>query len=120
MAGGWKALSSNDVLTGIWTFPIGVAFSKDVQMDSGWYVKPTLDVAVIPAAGDIKARGDVRFTGVPGSAELSTQTMDYITYMGQAGLEFGNDNVKLGVNYNLQMGAQSTAHGVFGTLRYEF
>ncbi|MBQ3059888.1 MAG: autotransporter domain-containing protein [Desulfovibrio sp.] len=105
---------------GIWTFPIGVAFSRDVQMENGWYVKPSLDVAVIPAAGDIKARGDVRFTGVPGSAEVSTQTMDYVSYMGQAGVEFGNDNVRLGVNYNLQMGAQSTAHGVFGTLRYEF
>jgi len=105
---------------GIWTFPVGVAFSKDVQMENGWYVKPSLDLSVVPAAGDIKARGDVRFTGVNGSAELSTQTMDYITYMGQVGLEFGNDTVKLGVNYNLQMGAQSTAHGVFGTLRYEF
>ncbi|MBQ4567184.1 MAG: autotransporter domain-containing protein [Desulfovibrio sp.] len=119
-SGNATVLEGDTIHQGIWTFPIGVAFSKDVQMDSGWYVKPALDLAVVPAAGDIKARGDVRFTGVPGSAEMSTQTMDYITYMGQAGLEFGNDNVKLGVNYNLQMGAQSTAHGVFGTLRYEF
>ena len=34
--------------------------------------------------------------------------------MGQAGLEFGNDTPRpLGVNYNIQLGAKSTARGVF-------
>ncbi len=75
---------------------------------------------MIPAAGDIKARGDVRFTGVDRTAEVETQTLDYITYMGQAGIEFGNDALSFGVNYNLQAGAHTTAHGVFGTFRYEF
>ena len=75
---------------------------------------------MIPAAGDIDARSDVRFTGTGTKAELDTQTMDYVSYMGQAGLEFGNDTTTLGVNYNIQLGAKSTAHGVFGTFRYEF
>ncbi len=113
-------LKGDAINQNIWTFPAGVAFSKRIETGSGWHVKPSLDLAVIPAAGDIKARGDVRFTGVSGTAELETQTMDYISYMGQAGLEFGNDNVSLGVNYNVQAGAHSTSHGVFGTFRYEF
>lgn len=104
----------------IWTFPVGVAFSKELATDGGWHFKPGLDLAVIPAAGDIKARGDVRFTGVSQSAEVETQTMDYLTWMAQAGIEFGNETVSLGVNYNLQAGAHTTAHGVFGTFRYEF
>ena len=37
-----------------------------------------------------------------------------------AGLEFGKDNVRLGLNYNLEAGAHSTQHGVFATFRYEF
>ncbi|MCD7984505.1 MAG: autotransporter domain-containing protein [Desulfovibrio sp.] len=113
-------LKGDAINQNIWTFPVGVAFSKRIETGNGWHVKPSLDLAVIPAAGDIKARGDVRFTGVSGTAELETQTMDYISYMGQAGLEFGNDSVSFGVNYNLQAGAHSTAHGVFGTFRYEF
>ncbi|MCD7984622.1 MAG: autotransporter outer membrane beta-barrel domain-containing protein [Desulfovibrio sp.] len=117
---GGTILKGDAINQNIWTFPVGVAFSKEIEMGNGWHFKPSLDLAVIPAAGDIKARGDVRFTGVDRSAEVETQTMDYITYMGQAGLEFGNDTVSLGVNYNVQMGAQSTAHGVFGTFRYEF
>lgn len=113
-------LKGDGINQNIWTFPVGVAFSKELETGNGWHFKPGIDLAVIPAAGDIKAKGDVRFTGVPASAEVETQTMDYITYMGQVGLEFGNDSVSLGVNYNLQAGANTTAHGVFGTFRYEF
>ena len=93
----------------IWTFPVGVTFSREIETNNGWRFKPSLDLAVIPAAGEIKAKNDVRFTGVPGAVELETQTMDYITYMGQAGLELGNDTVSVGVN--LQPAGRSQYHG---------
>ena len=117
---GGTVLKGDAINQSIWTFPIGVAFSKQIETGNGWHFKPSLDLAVIPAAGDIDARSDVRFTGTGTKAELDTQTMDYVSYMGQAGLEFGNDTTSLGVNYNIQLGAKSTAHGVFGTFRYEF
>ena len=117
---GGTVLKGDAINQSIWTFPVGVAFSKQIETGNGWHFKPSLDLAVIPAAGDIDARSDVRFTGTGTKAELDTQTMDYVSYMGQAGLEFGNDTTSLGVNYNIQLGAKSTAHGVFGTFRYEF
>ena len=117
---GGTLLKGDAINQSIWTFPVGVAFSKQIETGNGWHFKPSLDLAVIPAAGDIDARSDVRFTGTGTKAELDTQTMDYVSYMGQAGLEFGNDTTSLGVNYNIQLGAKSTAHGVFGTFRYEF
>ena len=117
---GGTLLKGDAINQSIWTFPVGVAFSKQIETGNGWHFKPSLDLAVIPAAGDIDARSDVRFTGTGTKAELDTQTMDYVSYMGQAGLEFGNDTTTLGVNYNIQLGAKSTAHGVFGTFRYEF
>ena len=117
---GGTLLKGDAINQNIWTFPVGVSFSKQIETGNGWHFKPSLDLAVIPAAGDIDARSDVRFTGTGTKAELDTQTMDYVSYMGQAGLEFGNDTTSLGVNYNIQLGAKSTAHGVFGTFRYEF
>lgn len=117
---GGTILEGDALHQNIWTFPVGVAFSKDIETGNGWRFTPSLDLAVIPAAGDIKARGDVRFTGVDRTAEVETQTLDYVTWMGQAGIEFGNDALSFGVNYNLQAGAHTTAHGVFGTFRYEF
>lgn len=104
----------------IWTFPIGVTFSKQVETGSGWYVKPSLDLGVIPATGDIEAKSKIRFTGTGTKAELDTHTMDYMSYTGGLGLDFGNDNLSLGVNYNIQASEHSTSHGVFGTVRYEF
>ena len=104
----------------IWTFPVGVTFSREVEMNSDWYFKPSVDFTVIPAAGDIKAREDVCFTGLNRSIELETQMMDYFTWQGGIGLEFGNENMSVGVNYTLQAGQNTTGHGVFGMFRYEF
>ena len=104
----------------IWTFPVGITFSKELEMNSDWYFKPSVDFTVIPAAGDIKAREDVCFTGLNRSIELETQMMDYFTWQGGIGLEFGNENMSVGVNYTLQAGQNTTGHGVFGMFRYEF
>ncbi len=104
----------------IWTFPIGVTFSKQVGTGSGWYVKPSLDLGVIPATGDIEAKSQIRFTGTGTKAELDTHTMDYMSYTGGLGLDFGNNNLSFGLNYNIQASEHTTSHGVFGTARYEF
>lgn len=104
----------------IWTFPIGVTFSKDIALDNGFTFKPSVDFSVIPAAGDIKAKQDVAFTGLPGTYEVETQMMDYLTWQGGVGLELANDNMSIGVNYTLQAGQHTTGHGVFGSFRYEF
>lgn len=119
-AHGGNVLEGDSLNQDIWTFPIGVTFSKDIALDSGWNFKPSLDFTVIPAAGDIKAKHDVHFTGLPGTYEVETQMMDYLTWQGGIGLELANDNMSIGVNYTLQAGQHTTGHGVFGSFRYEF
>ena len=117
---GGTVLEGDSLHQDIWTFPIGVTFTKDFALDSGWSFKPSLDFSVIPAAGDIKAKHDVHFTGLPGTYEVETQMMDYLTWQGGVGLELANDNMSIGVNYTLQAGQHTTGHGVFGSFRYEF
>lgn len=119
-ANGGNVLEGDSLHQDIWTFPIGVTFTKDFALDSGWNFKPSLDFSVIPAAGDIKAKHDVHFTGLPGTYEVETQMMDYLTWQGGVGLELANDNMSIGVNYTLQAGQHTTGHGVFGSFRYEF
>lgn len=119
-ANGGTVLEGDSLHQDIWTFPIGVTFTKDFALDSGWNFKPSLDFTVIPAAGDIKAKHDVHFTGLPGTYEVETQMMDYLTWQGGVGLELANDNMSIGVNYTLQAGQHTTGHGVFGSFRYEF
>ncbi|MDR3362243.1 MAG: autotransporter domain-containing protein, partial [Desulfovibrio sp.] len=117
---GGTVLQGDAIHQNIWSFPIGVAFYKTVNTGNGWFFKPSLDLSVIPAAGDIKGKSKVRFTGTDRSAELDTRIMDYVTYQGGVGLEFGTQNVSFGLNYNLQVSEHTTGHGVFGTFRYEF
>ncbi|WP_308599149.1 autotransporter domain-containing protein [uncultured Desulfovibrio sp.] len=119
-ANGGTVMEGDGFHQDIWTFPVGVTFSKDITLDSGWFFKPSVDFSVIPAAGDIKAREDVRFTGAPAVAEMETQMMDYLTWQGGVGVQLGNDNLSFGVNYTLQAGQHTTGHGVFGNFRYEF
>lgn len=119
-SGGGVVLKGDSINQNVWTFPVGVAFSKNIQTEGGWTIKPALDLSIIPAAGDIDAKGDIRFTGISGAAELKTQIMDRVTYMGELGLNAGRDNMSLGLNYSLQAGEDSTAHGLYATFRYEF
>lgn len=122
----YKVKSEGTVLKGdglnqnIWTFPVGVSFSRSIDTGNGWHFKPMVDLSVIPAAGDIKAKENVRFTGTDTQAELETQIMDYISYQGGLGFEVGNENLAFGVNGNVQFGAKTSGYGVLGTFRYEF
>ena len=40
-------------------------------MNNNWYFKPSVDFMVPPAAGDIKAKDDVRFTGHMAPTQLN-------------------------------------------------
>lgn len=117
---GGKVLRGDKFYQNIWTFPFGVSFTKKLAMANGWHFKPLLDLNIIPATGDIKAKSKVKFNGINQKAEIETKMMDYITYGGTAGFEISNDTVTIGIDYNGQFGAESSAHSVFGTLRVEF
>lgn len=119
-SGGSTVLNGDSFTQNIWTFPLGVSFTKNYQLENGWRIKPLLDLNVTPATGDIKAKSNIRFSGIAQEAELDTKMMDYVIYGGTAGIEFDNDTISFGVNYNGQFGAESSAHGIFGTFRYEF
>ena len=119
-SGGLTVLEGDAFHQDIWSFPLGVTFSKTFETAGGWRVKPSLDLRVTPNAGDVESRAGVRFTGVSEGCSMRSQTMDYVTYGGTAGLEFGRDNLKLNVNYSLEAGERSTQHGVYATFRYEF
>jgi hypothetical protein len=105
----------------IWTFPIGVSVSRDIETTGGWYVKPFADLSIIPAAGDIETSTSVRFTGTDTWAKPeAAQVMDYVSYRGTLGLEVGNGFVKFGLNYGLTLSEHTTAHAGQFTARVEF
>lgn len=123
---GYDADSGGTVLEGdgfsqdLVFFPAGVAFEMPLETKSGWRSLPRADFAVVPAVGDIRAREDVRWSGIGKSYSVSTQDMDQVSYTAQAGIECGKDNFSVSVNYALQTGFTTEGHSVFAELRWEF
>jgi hypothetical protein len=113
-------LEGDSLSRNIWTFPIGLSFSRNLETGHGWFFSPGLDLAVIPAAGDIETHSSARFTGSGTQAELERRGREEVSYTGGSGLDFGNGDVSFGLNYNLMFSEHTTGHGVFGTFRYEF
>ncbi len=97
----------------------GIAFSAKF-VESSCQFKPQLDLAIIPATGDVKIKSKVRVSGVDSQAEMKMQVVDYATFDGGLGFELGKGDFTLGLSYNLQASEHRTGHGVFGSLRYEF
>lgn len=119
-SGGETVFKGEAIDQSIWTFPIGVAFSKDVDMSNGWTFKPQLDLAVIPAAGDIAAKSKVKIPGNSVTADLESNIIDGISYQGALGFDMYKDNIAFGINYTIQASEHTTGHGVQATVRYEF
>lgn len=125
-ADGYNVKSGGTVLKGdsmrqdIWTVPVGIAFSRELELPQGWRCRPVLDLSVIPAAGDMDARANVRFTGTGIDSALETRVMDHISYRGGLGVEFSRGNLGLGLNYSFQAGKKTTAQGVTASLSWQF
>jgi hypothetical protein len=119
-SGGRTVLEGDAMEQNLWSFPVGVTVSKDVPTGGEWTMQPRLDLSVIPVTGDLDAKSTVRFTGCRGEADLKARTVDPVSYQGSVGVQFGNDTVKMEVNYALQVSEHTTAHGIWGMFRYEF
>ncbi|MDR1855618.1 MAG: autotransporter outer membrane beta-barrel domain-containing protein [Desulfovibrio sp.] len=114
------AVPGSELQQRIWSYPVGVTFTKDMTLRNGWSVSPKLDLSVIPAVGDRNARTALRFDGTRNWTNLDAAVMGDISYQGMVGLDFAGENLAIGLNYTLTASRFSTAHGVFGTIRFEF
>ena len=104
----------------IWTFPIGVSFSRDFETSSGWKVKPRADLSVAPAAGDLKAKAKARVPGVAASDTIKARIMDSVSFDGTLGLEVQKDNISFGLDYGIRASEHKAGHGVNVSFTYKF
>ena len=104
----------------IWTFPIGVSFSRDFETSSGWKVKPRADLSVAPAAGDLKAKAKARVPGVAASDTIKARIMDSVSFDGTLGLEVQKDNISFGLDYGIRASEHKVGHGVNVSFTYKF
>lgn len=104
----------------VWTFPVGVTFSKDVPTESGWKVKPRADLSVVPAAGDTRARTRAQVSGVAASDAVRSRIVDPVAFDGSVGLELEKDNISLSLNCGVQASEHQTGQNVALSFTYKF
>ena len=104
----------------IWSFPLGVAFEKNLKSQNGWMVKPKASVGIIAAAGDLKARSVARIPGLDAASSLSTEVVDSITFAGGLGISASKGNATFGLTYGIQASENRTGQAAAVSFRYKF
>lgn len=95
------AFKTDDDTMDVFTLPVGVAFSG--QIDAGsWKLAPTVDLSVVPSFGDDEATSKVRWGGA--SSTIKTQVVDDAPFRASLGLNAQNGSWTIGASYDLGVG----------------
>ena len=98
--------------------PVGVNISTQTINQSGWTVKPKLDLAYIGALGDKKSETKVGVSGYSAMDNIKVDVADSSAFSGSLGLEFKKDNKAFEVGYNLYSSKHETENR--GTLSFKY
>lgn len=97
-----KGLSVDDMDQNLVSMPIGVAFSGNMDLASGWMLRPTVDVAYVHTFGDTDVEATTKF----GAAAINTNLDVWSENVGRVG--FGLEARKDALSFGGQIG------GAFG------
>lgn len=110
------AFKTDDDTMNIFTLPIGVAFSGNLNA-GGWRLAPMVDLAVVPSFGDDEAESKVYWQGV--SETVKTQVVDDAPFQASLGINAQNGNWTIGASYDLGVGGDDRLDNAF-TLRARY
>lgn len=112
------AFKTDDDTMNIFTLPIGVAFSGNLNA-GGWKLAPMVDLAVVPSFGDDEAESKVRWQGV--SETVKSQVVDDAPFQASLGINAQNGNWTIGASYDLGVGGDDRLDNAFTVrARYAF
>lgn len=97
-----KGLSVDDMDQNLVSMPIGVAFSGNMDLASGWTLRPTVDVAYVHTFGDTDVEATTKF----GDAAINTNLDVWSENVGR--VSFGLETRKDALSFGGQIG------GAFG------
>lgn len=100
--------------------PVGVNISTQAVNQSGWTVKPKLDLAYIGAIGDKKSETKVGVAGYAAMDEIKVNMADSSAFSGSLGVEFKKDNKTFEVGYSLYSSKHETENRGTMSFKYNF
>lgn len=100
--------------------PLGVQLSRNFMTQSGWTIKPALDLAVTPVVGSKNLTETIRFTGVSQDVTTSSEVLDRMRYSAALGVSGGKDKVGFGVSVGYSGSKNTDAFAVKANVRWTF
>ena len=100
--------------------PLGVQLSRNFMTQTGWTIKPALDLAVTPVVGSKNLTETIRFTGVGQDVTTSSEVLDRMRYSAALGVSGGKDKVGFGVSVGYSGSKNTDAFAVKANVRWTF
>lgn len=110
------AFKTDDDTMDVFTAPIGVAFSGNVDA-GGWKLAPKVDLSIVPSFGDDEATSKVRWGSV--KETIKTQVVDDAPFQASLGIDAQNGDWTVGAAYELGIGGDDRLDNAF-TLRARY
>ena len=104
------AFKTDDDTMDIFTAPIGVAFSGNIDA-GGWKLAPKVDLSIVPSFGDDDATSKVRWGNV--KETIKTQVVDDAPFQASLGIDAQNGNWTIGAAYELGIGGDDRTDNMF-------
>lgn len=112
------ALKTESDTMDVFTVPLGVAFSGNVNVGS-WSVAPMADISVVPSFGDDEATSKVRWSTA--TETIKTQVIDDAPVQMTLGVNAQTGNWTVGASYELDVGGDERMNNAFSIrARYAF
>ena len=106
--------------TELWSVPFGIAISKDYITDTGWQLRPSLDLHLKANLGDDDASGKVSWLGTNAVQDVSSEVVDPFSYGVNAGFSAKNGNFSLGAGVSYTGSENTDEVAVQANVRYDF
>ena len=100
--------------------PLGVQLSRNFMTQTGWTIKPALDLALTPVVGSKNLTETIRFTGVGQDVTTSSEVLDRMRYSAALGVSGGKDKVGFGVSVGYSGSKNTDAFSVKANVRWTF
>lgn len=104
----------------LWSVPLGVRFTKEYKNDSGYTLKPSLDLSWVATGGDTTAGTTVTMAGVTGSAYGESRIADSSAYNANVGFLLQKDKMTYGLNYGIQKSSNETSQTISASFNLKF
>ncbi|WP_380184269.1 hypothetical protein [Kalamiella sp. sgz302252] len=104
----------------LWSIPLGVGLSREFKSDSGYTLKPRVDLSFIATTGDTTKGTKVSMAGVNGNAWSESRLADGSAFSLSAGALLQKGSLTYGLHYDVQKSSHETAQAVSASFNMKF